>query len=244
MKLLNYNIQKVNDNDIPMYNEYFGNNRPVMLNFGGSKHPLWQNFDRTNLVGDDITILRDNNTVDFIYISNILEGLTELQVYSFLSECYRVLKRNGYMRITTKNINLANYARQNKDIYHFDHVKNFKRYSLNQLFINEFATQCSAVSSDTFISDKELDTALYSVPFFEVLDEITTTKINLAKHKIGDNINWFNIYKIESILKSKIGINKNLFISQYGQSNVPVMRNVVYFDNYLPQKSLYFEIRK
>lgn len=244
MKILNYNISRVVDNDIPMYNEYFGNNRPVMLNFGGNKHPLWQNFDRTHLIGDDIDILQDNNTVDFIYISNILEGLTELQVYSFLSECYRVLKRNGYLRITTKNINLLNYARQNKDIYCFDHVNNFKKYSINQLFINEFATQCSSVNSATFISDKELDTALYSVPFFEVLDEITTTKIDLTQHKVGDNINWFNIYKIESILKSKIGINKNLFISQYGQSNVPVMRNVVYFDNYLPQKSLYFEIRK
>ena len=227
-----------------VYFEYFGNCLPKMINIGG-KHPLWDNMDISSFIGnDDIKLDHEDNSAELIYVCNTLEHITDLQAYSLLSECMRVLKRNGHLRITTRNINQFNYARMNKDVFLFDHIPNFRKHSINQLFLNEFASQCSALNGDNFISDKEIESSLYSNAFFEVLNDICGNKIDLTKHKISDNINWFNIFKIRSIFENTLGITKNLFISQYGQSNIPVMRNVAYFDNFLPQKSLYFEVRK
>lgn len=279
MKLLGFNIERVLHNDIRMYSDIYGSNRPIMLNLGGDKHPLWHNYGLEYIFDKDIIELPyDDGSVDLIYISDILEHLSDMRVYDLLKECFRVLKRNGYLRVTTKNIMIFHYGRMNKDMYVFDHVKNYRSHSINQLFINEFASQRSIVSgSKSPITDAEIDSMLYSQSLFETLDEICKERlrpldrgekhkleelelvdnkneqeknlyeelkkydIKLEQQKITDNINWFNVTKIKGILEN-IGC-RNVFISQYKQSNIPILRTNGW-DSHLPQKSLYMEVRK
>jgi predicted SAM-dependent methyltransferase len=46
----------------------------------------------------------DDSTVDIIYSSHTLEHLTRLQGDKFLSECYRVLKKGGILRIIVPDL--------------------------------------------------------------------------------------------------------------------------------------------
>ncbi|MGB3509686.1 MAG: methyltransferase domain-containing protein [Microcoleaceae cyanobacterium] len=62
-------------------------------------------WDRNILIHDLTTIFPwKNETVDIIYSSHTLEHLNKEQGELFLSECYRVLKKNGIIRIVVPDL--------------------------------------------------------------------------------------------------------------------------------------------
>lgn len=228
-------------NDI--YYELYGKRIPIMLKLGGTeKHPLWLNYGKSHFFKkNDIELDYMDNTVKCIYIDDLLEMMPNASVLSLLKECLRVLEQYGILRISVRNIMLYHYGRINKDIYVFDHIPDFKKYSINQLFLNEFASQKSQVNSDTFIPDSEFDLALKEQSLFDVLDYVTMETINIEHQSVDDNINWFNWMKLERMLQG-LGC-KSIFYSYYKQSNMAVMRQDP-FDNFIPQRSFFMEVRK
>jgi SAM-dependent methyltransferase len=83
----------------------------IKLNFGCGGNILegWENHDA------DVDISRDlpyqNNYADYIFAEHCVEHISQYTAYSFLRECYRVLKPNGKVRITVPSIaNIVNKA--------------------------------------------------------------------------------------------------------------------------------------
>lgn len=54
----------------------------------------------------------DDNSVDYIYCSHVLEHFEKYETRSILNECYRVLKKNGIMRIVLPDLKqiVSNYG--------------------------------------------------------------------------------------------------------------------------------------
>ena len=246
MILFGYEIKKTTPQtiDTQIYKDVYGNNVPILLKLGGGEpHPMWKSYTNEYFFKkDEITLPYKDKSVEAIYISDLIEHMPILAVYNLFKECLRVLKRYGHLRVSTLDIMLFYYAKMNNDKLVFDHIPNFKDYSVNQLFLNEFATQRSEVCYMDSLSDEEIDKAFENSNTFDVLDHITTKNIDITQQKITDKINWFNLTKLHKIFEN-LGC-KSIFYSQYGHSNVPVMRDVKSFDAYLPTKSLYIEVRK
>lgn len=78
----------------------------------------WINFDIDSEVADLVQDLRDplpyaDETVDFIFAEHFIEHLTQADAKKLLQECFRVLKREGVLRLTTPSlyILLTNYLK-------------------------------------------------------------------------------------------------------------------------------------
>jgi predicted SAM-dependent methyltransferase len=70
----------------------------------------WVNIDRESEKADVKLDLRstlpyDNDSVDFIYSEHVIEHLTVQEGIRVLSECHRVLKSGGVVRIATPDLN-------------------------------------------------------------------------------------------------------------------------------------------
>ena len=80
----------------------------VRLNIGCGNYYLdgWVNIDKdTNVKADEYYDISEglknkDNSVDEILLSHVLMYFTEKEVRSVLKECYRVLKKEGRLRIT------------------------------------------------------------------------------------------------------------------------------------------------
>lgn len=97
----------------PRINRYLRNHSIVKLQLGCSRHflPDWLNTDislRGCLAGSvymdaSKRFLLPDNSVDYIYTEHMIEHLNYNQVHSMLSECFRVMKKGGVLRIATPN---------------------------------------------------------------------------------------------------------------------------------------------
>ncbi len=94
----------------------------ILVNCGcGDKYnKKWINIDFTSRGGNVIqhnlltNIPLDSNSVDFLYNSNFLEHLSPMQGERFLLECFRVLKKDGILRIVVPD--MENIAREYLEI--------------------------------------------------------------------------------------------------------------------------------
>lgn len=86
--------------------------KPALLNLGcGHRcHPEWTNVDqfatRPGVIPCDLRsgICFGNNCFDAVYHSNVLEHFTREQAKGFVSECLRVLKPGGVMRVVVPDL--------------------------------------------------------------------------------------------------------------------------------------------
>lgn len=84
----------------------------VKLNLGCGKNVLegWHNIDslkrREGIIISDLKegLKYEDNSVNFIYSEHFIEHLDEVDGYSLLQECYRVLSDNGVLRISTPDL--------------------------------------------------------------------------------------------------------------------------------------------
>jgi len=63
-----------------------------------------------------------DESVSLIYASHLIEHLSEGEGESFLKECYRVVKPNGLIRISTPNLRLLVYKYQRGEMGEFDDI--------------------------------------------------------------------------------------------------------------------------
>jgi len=92
---------------------------------------------RIKIIDVTQTLPYESDSVDFIFHEHMIEHIDEVDGYSFLNECYRILKPGGVMRISCPSIDGA------MDVYHnWDNVSDeWKQESglvTKARFINHF----------------------------------------------------------------------------------------------------------
>lgn len=85
----------------------------LKLNLGCGEHPIegWHNFDfeprKPNITFCDLSKAQlpySTGTVDYIFSEHFVEHLTKKHAIKLFTECHRVLKSGGVMRISMPNI--------------------------------------------------------------------------------------------------------------------------------------------
>jgi predicted SAM-dependent methyltransferase len=76
----------------------------MKVNFGCGGNFLhgWQNHDME--VDITKTLPYENETVSFIFAEHVVEHVTQHEAYNFLTECHRILKPGGVVRITVPSV--------------------------------------------------------------------------------------------------------------------------------------------
>jgi len=178
------------------------------------------------------------------------------------NEVHRILKKDGILRITTPNIDLCYRALINNDIYFWKQMsdtystpkgmayanicKPMNTVTLKQIFLYNFASQLSELTNKenkNKINDEELEKIFTKLNYEEALNfVIDKCLLNIQKKYPVDHINWWNKDKLFRML-STAGFEE-VYLSGYGQSLSPILRDTRYFDNTCPYLSLYIETRK
>ena len=117
--------------------------------------------------------------------------------------------------------------------------------SIQQLFLFAFASYVSTLVDNTLdkISDEKLDNIFEKMRYEDALNYCTSRcPIELQRKYTGFHMNWWNIKKETKMLK-KAGFNE-IYLSGYGQSFSPALRDTRYFDDRYPTISLYVEAIK
>jgi ubiquinone/menaquinone biosynthesis C-methylase UbiE len=235
-------------------------------------HPVWTNVDyfsewyKNNQIHINYDLFEckplpiSENTANVVYSSHTVEHITNDAAQNLFNESYRILKSGGYIRITTPNIDLYHKALINNDsnFYEFEIQpysikKNMDRVgicqpmnkvSLKQIFIYEFASQLSTLyNNNNKVTDEEFDELYSAYDFEEVLDILLSKcEIDIQKQNVGNHINWWNQNKLFRML-IQAGFS-DIYLSGFGQSLCPVLRDTTYFDTTHPQISIYVEARK
>ncbi len=244
---------------------------------GSFSHQFWTNVDyesewyssnRSNTlkgISYDLFSLEplpiDNDSAEVVYSSHTIEHINNAAAQNMFNESYRILKPNGFFRVTTPNIDLEYRAYQQNDRNYFYWIdtysipKNWKRAkynkplnkaSIEQIFLTHFASSVSTLHSDGTterIDDKQLNELFGKMKYEDVLDHCTfKCPVEIQKKYPGNHMNWWNFPKLSSMLR-QAGFTK-IYLSSYGQSFCPILRNTTCFDNTHPKISLYVEAIK
>ena len=115
-----------------LYNKDILDKKPF-YNIGACRnfyHPYWINVDydsewykneiSKNIINHNLMSIEpipiEKDSVEIIYTSHTIEHISEKAVFKLFKESYRVLKKNGLIRITCPDANLNYYALLRNDI--------------------------------------------------------------------------------------------------------------------------------
>jgi len=202
-----------------------------------------------------------DNTAELVYTSHTIEHVDNASVHYLFKEVHRILKPGGIFRIVTPDTELAYKAWQRNDRRFYEwlfnpiHIEKSDQYLLNipynqasltQVFLEEFASQASTITrvgAKKRISDLEMTELFRTKSLEEALDYcISLCSIEIQKQYPWRHINWFHENKLRKMLE-ETGFG-NIYRSAYLQSNAPVLRDRIWFDQTLPQHSLFMEAVK
>jgi predicted SAM-dependent methyltransferase len=202
----------------------------------------------------------ESDSAEIVYSSHTIEHIPNNAAQNMFSESYRILKKKGVLRLVTPNIDLWYRAYVENDrhfFYMMDYYSipsNYKKWmnkawrdaSTSEIFLNIFATSVSPLTTDgekERINDVELMKIFSEMKYEDALNYcISRCSIEMQKKYPGYHINWWNPQKIKRMLEMA-GFNR-VFISGYGQSFSPALRDTKYFDNTHPRYSLFAEAIK
>lgn len=203
----------------------------------------------------------NSNSAEIVYSSHTIEHITDEAAQFVFDEVYRILKNKGVFRLTTPNIELAYRAFKENDLHYFHHIyryssnstivngieviKDKTNTSIEQLFLFHFASSISSLHNfgEKKLTDNEIKNIFNDKDLESALNYCTALcPLEIQKKFPGNHINWWKKEKIFKMLR-KTGFNK-IFLSQYGQSFSPILRNTNYFDNTHSEMSLYVEAIK
>lgn len=200
----------------------------------------------------------DDNSAEIVYSSHTIEHITDEAAQNMFNESHRILRKGGVFRVTTPNIDLEFRAYKQNDRHFFywtDQYSDPKVYqkiklnkslneaSIQQIFLWHFASSASILHADGSperINDEEFDRIFSEMKYEEALNYcISKCSLEVQKKHPGNHINWWNKNKLFRMLR--IAGFGNVYLSGYGQSFAPVLRNTLIFDNTHPKISLYIE---
>jgi SAM-dependent methyltransferase len=241
---------------------------------GRFRHPYWTNVDfATDHYADaqvgsrflqyDLMALRplpiEDGVAELVYSSHTIEHVTDEAVRNMLRESYRVLKPGGGIRLTAPDAWLDLEAYRKNDIgfwYWADmysapgtwesHYKiPLSEASIHQLFLHHFASQLCEIDIDGSpqkkISDSEISEYISSHHDASCL-EYFTSQCSFSSEHPGNHINWWTREKVISFLQ-EAGFSTP-YVSGWGQSVFPPLRDTSIFDSTHPKISLYVEAIK
>jgi len=201
------------------------------------------------------------NSAEIFYSSHTIEHITDEAAQFIFGEVYRILKNNGVFRLTTPNIELNYRAFKENDLQYFHQIyrssltpiivngievtKDKRNASIEQLFLYHFASSISSLHNfeEKKLTDNEIRNLFNDKDLESALNYCTALcPIENQKKFPGNHINWWNKDKIFKMLR-KAGFSE-IFLSGYGQSFSPILRNTKYFDNTHSEMSLYVEAIK
>ena len=264
-----YKMVKIyQESNIELYRSVYGeaavkNRLFYNLGSGSFSHPAWTNIDHisdwyANRQGDKIDIKHDFSTLKpiplqsdsalVLYTSHVVEHLDNITVQHLFNEAYRLLKKGGIFRITTPNIDLELDAYKRSDRHYFETLFGdlAKKHSIEQMWLYRFASSVSSITpkegSSYKMSSDEAKKVFSSMKKEDALNYcIEKCSAEVQSRNPGNHINWFDENKLRTML-GKTGF-ENIYLSAYGQSKSPVLRNTNYFDK-RPEKSIYIETIK
>ena len=240
---------------------------------GSSFHPVWSTIDFTSEwykgskhdINFDLESLKEfpieKNSAEIVYSSHTIEHISDKAAQNMFNESFRILKPGGTIRITAPDVDLDYRAYRDNDRNYFywkegysspDEVRRAKLacsmndLSAGEMFLSHFAASVSPLyltRSDELINDEELKLIFSKMKYEDALN-YCTSKCSMELHKLnsGHHINWWNESKIFRMLK-EAGFT-NIYHSGYGQSFLPVLRNLNYFDSTYYKISVYVEAIK
>tara|TARA_Y100000816_G_scaffold292513_1_gene288200 strand:+ start:1712 stop:2533 length:822 start_codon:yes stop_codon:yes gene_type:complete len=188
----------------------------------------------------------EDETVDNIYCSHVIEHIEEIHVKKFLEESSRVLKKDGVLRISTPDSKfLWNMLLKGKRYWEIDRYYNWflsrgsSRDECDELdfFIREIATAKLKVFSEK--NKKYYDEVRKNIKDYKkVLNILGNNKFDT--NNIGDHITSWDFEKIYNLSKE---LFTDVIESRHRGSISNDMRSEV-FDRTCPEMSLYVDFRK
>lgn len=199
----------------PLINTYLANNPIAKLQIGAQSNSMngWLNVDVLPKSHDVVYMDAakpfpfQSNTFDYIYSEHMIEHISFQEAKIMMAECFRALKRNGRIRISTPDLAfLINLYQNEKSETEREYIKfSTERYLKNQTpsedvyVINNFFRDWG----HQFIHDyKSLSTLLIDAGFvkgkkWNVMESDDANLRNLEQHgkEISDSFN-----KLESII--------------------------------------------
>lgn len=147
----------------------------MKLHLGSGGHILkgWDNLDKNpapGVIQADLTkkLQYPNDSVDFIYSQHFWEHIDENQGVALLRECYRVLKKNGVIRIVTPDLDL--YVDAYLNWHKYKETK--KEFSSPEQFLNYAMIGEAIKDKHRFIyNKKDLREKAIKVGFSEIKEK-------------------------------------------------------------------------
>ncbi len=241
----------------------------LFLNLGAGKfkHKYWTNIDyssskykhlqQNQFVNIDFQneekLPYENNSIELIYCSHVIEHFNNEKILHLFEECHRVLKPNGSIRIVVPDADFYYRLLQFDNIEIFESLllaKFRKKYGLTaskikleDYFLHEIATELVSYArqgnydfNSTFFQEKF--NSLNKNDFFDKIISMCNYDYNCP----SNHINWWNKKKLKSFLnyarfKRVFSLSKNKSFS------LPFKNNQI-FDKTAPEISLFIEAIK
>lgn len=242
-----------------LYSEFNKNDKFINFGSGAFYHKRWKNYDYPgqtkyykslqgingkdffgiDLCNLNLSIPEDDNSVSLIYCAHTLEHLDISSSIRFLKECYRILKKDGVLRVAMPNVK--------NDFYLFELLN--KQFSNNSdIKLNYFSDAASKTISDSKILSKDELKKISQIingnvsSFFEIIKKKYEKFTKFNEDSPERHINYWDFEKLINTT-SKIGFS--MCIPTYQGSSVALpFSNISVFDNTEPQISFYADIVK
>lgn len=239
---------------------------------GSFAHPYWTNVDygtdyysnvQQDFISYNLMELKplpiEDDVAEVVYSSHTIEHVGDAAVRNMLRESYRILKPGGCIRLTTPDALLEFKAYKRNDLsfwYWKDwysrpgtweslYKKPLNEASIHQLFLHHFASQLCEIDIDDSPEKKYSDDEIRE--HFSVNSDVSdldyfTQQCEFNAEHPGNHMNWWTHDKAFRFLQ-EAGFSSP-YISGYGQSVLPPLRDTSLFDNTHPSISMYVEAIK
>jgi len=223
-------------------------NRFVNLGAGHWYYPRWENIDY--YVDDDVFVdyrmdLRKqkklplpDGCVGLVFSSHFFEHVSDEEALFVLSECNRILKPGGRIRIGVPDMDKALDAYRNQDGYFFDRGGAKCKGNLERKLVNIFASyRKNGYSGSPLLSKDEIREHLKTLDKHGFAKWCVSKIPPSAEYKA--HVNAYDFFKLKDLLLHTGFVD--IVKKQYRESNT-VMGSAL-FDHH-PIISLYVEARK
>ena len=204
----------------------------------------------------------ESNSAHLVFTSHCIEHLRDESVLRLFKEIHRVMRSGGVFRVTAPDIELCYqaYRRGDSDFFYwfapyYDDPEAARSEGLNlppggasaaQIFLFAFASSMSELHAEGApekISDRELARLFDELGFEAALDEICSRcPPEVQKKYPWNHVTWWTKDKTMRFLK-EAGF-EDVYVSAYGQSVAPPLRDTNYFDTTQPRASFFVEAVK
>lgn len=213
-----------------------------------SKAEFTKNRVEYDLRGDELPY--EDDSVDNIYISHVIEHVETKFVIKFIFESYRVLKKGGVLRIAcpdglfvykVSQFNNRYWDWRHKSFSNKEYYKtDWEKIEQYDFLLRETSTpRCQYYVNK--ISKNTLPPADIKGLSYKEFKEKVRTGLVFRKEYPGDHINVWDFMELKEIAQK--ANFKHIVESKYKGSVSAAMRNI-WFDKTAPQMSLYIDFVK